>query len=257
LDLLKTVPGVGQVTAVTWLSEVVDHKRFATSEQVAAYCGCDPSLKVSAGKVTDFVRRRGNLRLHKALLYAASSEMRNPVGTLAQWGQSIAGRHRKGGYRKATGALARRIACGLWHVQRLAKPFDTAQYRFGKPPSVRDAPASAIGLSPRHMSLLPEGMATAQAVVDAFWAGTLADVKGLGDGALKKISDWTQKNRVARAGPRTYLLNENLTYEDTREGRALPAGRGRGAQKEGSADRRQDPILRDPVRQVGGGDLPG
>ena len=95
---------------------------------------------MSAGKVTDFVKRKGNLRLHKALLYAASSEMRNPDSRLARWGCSIAGRHRKGGYRKATGALARRLACGLWHVQRLAQPFDAAKYRFGDEPVPQGTP---------------------------------------------------------------------------------------------------------------------
>jgi len=48
-----------------------------------------------------------------ALLYAASGILRKPNDKMGQWGKSIAGRHKKGGYRKACGALARRIACGL------------------------------------------------------------------------------------------------------------------------------------------------
>ena len=67
----------GQVplNEVAWktLAEVCDPNRFVNSKQVAAFCGCDPSLKVSAGNVTSQVRRKGNARLHDALIGAAGN----------------------------------------------------------------------------------------------------------------------------------------------------------------------------------------
>lgn len=190
LPLLMTVPGVGMITALTWLSEVIDPRRFLNDRQVAAYAGCDPSLKVSAGKVTEYARRKGNERLHKALNYAASSLLRDPRSPLASWGLSIAGRHKKGGYRKAIGAVSRRIGVGLWHVHRKGEPFDMSGYHFDRKPSFDEAPKESIGLSPRQLSLLPEGLESAGDIAAAFQAGRLGAVRGLGEGAFEKIKLW-------------------------------------------------------------------
>ena len=234
LELLKTVPGVGNVTAMTWISEVVDPKRFLFPEQVSAYCGCDPSVKISAGKVTDYVKRKGNVRLHKALLYAAAAEMRQPESRLAMWGQSIAGRHRKGGYRKALGAMARRIGVGLWRVHFACVPFSLEQYHFGLAPRVADAPIEALRLSPKFHQLLPKEVRTAQDLVDLYWGGGLAPLKGVGQASLKKISDWIKANPAAKAGPRIYLLDRNKNYERKVSGRADSTRRGCGEEAQGS-----------------------
>jgi transposase len=123
LNVLTSVPGVGQITALTWLAEVTDPRRFDDQRQVAAFCGCDPSLKVSASKVTSYTKRQGNLRLHHALSYAARSLMTQANEPLGRWGRAIAGRHKKGGHRKGTAAVGRRIGCMLWHVHRKGEMF--------------------------------------------------------------------------------------------------------------------------------------
>jgi transposase len=256
LELLQTVPGVGEVTAMAWLAEVLDPRRFECAEQVAAFAGCDPSLKVSAGKVTEYVRRKGNVRLHRALLFAASTVMREPDSRLAAWGRSIAGRHRKGGYKRAVSAMARRVAAGLWHIHRLGKPFDLAQYHFGKPPRVVDAPVEAIGLTAGQSRSLPPGLKTCAQVAEAFWKGELGQVRGLGAGAMKKISDWIASNRAAPAAPRQYLLKPK-TYERKDRRRPCPEGRGGGTQTKGSQTRGKDEVLHHPVREGAGEDLPG
>ena len=130
LEILQTVPGVGPGTATVWLAEVVDPRRFQNSKQVAAYAGCDPSLKVSAGKVTEHVRRKGNLKLHEALLQCATAVVARGTTPLAKWAQQIAAKSSKGGFRKARGAVARRIACALWHVHRKGEPFTYDGYNF-------------------------------------------------------------------------------------------------------------------------------
>jgi len=80
LKLLKSVPGVGDIAAITYLLEVVDGRRFPSSKAVAAYGGFDPSLKVSAGKVTAHVRRKGNQLLHTALFAVGPDRNAGPVG---------------------------------------------------------------------------------------------------------------------------------------------------------------------------------
>ena len=148
LDLLQTVPGVGINTAMVWLAEVTNPTRFNNSKQVAAYCGCDPSLKVSAGKVTQHVRRKGNIKLHEALIQCATSVLARGATPLGEWGKAIAGKHSAGGFRKAAGAVARRIACALWHVHRKGETFSYEGYGFYKslPGPVPHAP----GLSEDH-----------------------------------------------------------------------------------------------------------
>ena len=64
---LLTVPGVGEMTVLIWLSEIVTPLRFESVKPLCAFCGCDPSLKVSAGKVTSHTRRSGNTKLHRQL----------------------------------------------------------------------------------------------------------------------------------------------------------------------------------------------
>ena len=53
IRILATAPQVGELTAVIWLARVVTPRRFRNAKALAAYCGLDPSLKISAGKVTN------------------------------------------------------------------------------------------------------------------------------------------------------------------------------------------------------------
>lgn len=200
LDLLLSVPGVGTATALSWLAEVTDPRRFNDPKQVAAYCGCDPSLKVSAGKVTSHTRRAGNERLHHALLFAAAGLLRQTEEPLGQWGRSIAGRHKKGGHRKACGAVARRIAVGLWHVHRKAEPFTYDGYTFTLKVIVPDLPLSTF-LRPTAIKLLKANhLTTTQALADAYYAGRLGAIMGLGDTTIDTIRSWLIANAI-RACP--------------------------------------------------------
>ncbi len=144
LDNLRTVPGVGPVTAMNWLCEITDPGRFASAKEMAAFCGCDPSLKVSAGKVTQHVRRKGNMKIHQALVQAAVAVIARSSDALGKWGAQIAAKHTKGGFRKAAGAVARRIAVGLWHVHLKSEPFSLSGYNFHRVPA-----ADALAISER------------------------------------------------------------------------------------------------------------
>ncbi len=193
LAILQTVPGVGQVTALCWLAEVIDPRRFSNSKQVAAFAGCDPSLKVSAGKVTSFVRRQGNLKLHQALLFAASALLRRTDDPLAQWGRSIAGRHKKGGHKKALGAIARRLACALWEVHRRAEPFTYAGYTLAQELVCPPTQMTTI-LVARHLRLLREaGIHNSQQLATAYREGKLAAISGFGETGIAAVKKWVQQ----------------------------------------------------------------
>jgi transposase len=253
LRLLMTVPGVGITTALTWLSEVLDPGRFACADQVAAFCGCDPSVKVSAGKVTDHVRRKGSSRLHKALLFAASGLMRQPLSAHGAWGLSIAGRHKKGVYRKATSAIARRLATSLWHVHRLGEPYDESKYSFGAEQRFVPGLLAEVGLSRAQAACLPPHVTRADELARLYRRGLLGGLPGLGKGGLEKISRWAESHRARDNQP-----NERSQSGKDRKGRPLPARRAAGTAEEGSEKiGRRPEVLHQPVRPDPGQGGPG
>lgn len=221
LPLLESVPGVGQATAITWLAEVTDPRRFQMDKQVSAFAGCDPSLKISAGKVTSHTRRAGNMRLHVALLYAASGVLRKKGEPLAQWGLSIAGRHKKGGYRKATGAVARRLAVGLWHVHSKAEPFSYAGYTFTRPVEVPKVPLHTILPVAPCKLLRAAGIKTSAALAEAYFGGQLAPIRGFGEKAISTVKEWLASHQrhsnAKKISAKPYLLSARRTYNKRAE----------------------------------------
>jgi hypothetical protein len=197
LNFLQSVPGVGEVTAMTWLSVVTDPRRFVSPKQVAAYCGCDPSLKVSAGKVTSHVKRRGNPTLHHALKNISASLVRRHSEPIGQWGFCIQRRHAKGGWARAINAVSRRLAIFLWQVHMRSEEFSFAKYRFADAPQVADVPIEEMQLGARHVRLLKEaGLSRSQEIANQFHT-TLPQQKGIGATCLQKVKAWLEANRQA------------------------------------------------------------
>lgn len=220
LRALRSVPGVGAATSLVWLAEVVDWRRFSNAKQVAAYCGCDPSVKVSAGKVTSHVRRKGNAKLHFALVQAASRILARSTGRIAEWGRSIAGRHRKGGARKARGAVARRLAAGMWHVLRTGQDYNEELYPLIPPGDVPYVGVRMLPISRSAMTAL-EFMGNSRRVVAAAAAGELAPL-GISPKDVEKILRWREENLGRRPA-----------------GAAKPAVESRPAQKFGAGGPKQ------------------
>ncbi len=50
VELLMTIPGVGEVTALTWALEKGEPHRMATVKDAVSYCGLCSAQKESAGK---------------------------------------------------------------------------------------------------------------------------------------------------------------------------------------------------------------
>lgn len=72
--LLKSIPGVGPITAVSFISEVGDIKRFEKAEQLVAYAGIDPRVFQSGTSISGkgYITKRGNKILRTRLFNAAS-----------------------------------------------------------------------------------------------------------------------------------------------------------------------------------------
>ncbi|HRQ71571.1 MAG TPA: IS110 family transposase [Phycisphaerales bacterium] len=220
MELLTSVPGVGPLTALVWISQLNDPARFVSAKQVAAFCGCDPSLKISAGKVTSYTRRGGNKQLRKALLMAAAVVLRKTDEPLGQWGRSIMGRHKKAGWKRACGAVARRLAVSMWHVHRTGTMYDPSKVELATNVEWPSVDLESM-LPPRFASILAKmGFVNSAEVAKAYYDG-LGTEKGVGEGCLAAVREWCLKHR-----PRT--------------GRRKPTN---PASREGSASRAPSPAV--------------
>ena len=76
---LRTIPGVGRVTAVVVLGELGDLRRFTTSRQVASFAGLNPKLFESGASVhyEAHLSKQGPARARKVLYMSAMSVLRS------------------------------------------------------------------------------------------------------------------------------------------------------------------------------------
>jgi transposase len=75
LNLIKTIPGVGFLTAVTIISEIGDFSLFKSPKQLFAYFGLDPAVKQSGNFTGTKVKmsKRGSSIARRAIFTIALS----------------------------------------------------------------------------------------------------------------------------------------------------------------------------------------
>lgn len=78
--LLQTIPGVGPITAISFIAEVGDINRFILSKQLVAYVGLDSRVHQSGTSVRGkgYISKRGNKILRTRLYNAASVAVLRP-----------------------------------------------------------------------------------------------------------------------------------------------------------------------------------
>ena len=72
--LLESIPGIGPITAASFISEVEDINRFKRPEQLVAYAGIDPRVHQSGTSINGkgYISKRGN-KILRTRLYNATS----------------------------------------------------------------------------------------------------------------------------------------------------------------------------------------
>jgi transposase len=122
---LMSVPGVGPITALGFLSVIDDHKRFGSAHQVESYLGLVPSESSSGEKrQRGHITKAGNSMLRRLLIQAAWSVLLSKdtkAQPLAEFFGRIASTR---GRRIAVVSLARRLAGILFALLRDEKMFD-------------------------------------------------------------------------------------------------------------------------------------
>ncbi|PKM82517.1 MAG: IS110 family transposase [Firmicutes bacterium HGW-Firmicutes-14] len=127
-SLLKTIPGVGKITAAAILAEIEDAGRFCSDHQLTAYAGLDASVfesgKFRASK--NKISKCGSTYLRKALFQAAKAGIRStkkgPVNPIlhSYYSRKVADGKPKMVALVATSNKLLRIIYGMW---RKNEPF--------------------------------------------------------------------------------------------------------------------------------------
>ena len=112
---LRKVPGVGLVSALTFLTEMGDLNRFQNRREVAAYLGLCPS-SFETGETSDRkgrITRQGPARLRKILCQAAWMSLRYSAEAGRRYDRIKQGQRQR--TKKALVALMRHLALTMWH----------------------------------------------------------------------------------------------------------------------------------------------
>ena len=120
---LRRLPGVGLLSAMTFLTEMGDLHRFHNRREIAAYLGLCPASHES-GETQDRkgrITKQGPARLRKVLCQAAWVSLRTCPESAAAYGRIRGGKRNR--TKKALVAVMRRLAIRMWHR---ALPFGVA-----------------------------------------------------------------------------------------------------------------------------------
>lgn len=120
MELLKSIPGVGDVLALTWALEIGEVARVGSIRRACSYCGLTSAQRQSGEKnQRGPISKQRNAALQTALVEAAKLAPR--------WNPELKAVHQKVLAHKdrnaATLAVARKLVAYLMAVDRSGRPF--------------------------------------------------------------------------------------------------------------------------------------
>ena len=195
IRILSTAPQIGELTAVIWLARVITPRRFHNAKALSAYCGLDPSLKISAGKVTSTVMRSGNKALHKALNMSAHRLIHRHNEMFGIWGYNL--QQQTGKKKKAANAVARKLSVAMYYMMKTGIEFTYDNYHSIRNIDVFDIPVEDLVVInrdfKRYIRILKENnINTTVDLATAYITCSLGSCHGLGKkffGLLKDFLD--------------------------------------------------------------------
>src|SRR5262252_2581775 len=124
LRRLRTVPGVGPITALTWALEIGDFTRFSSVKQAISYCGLCGDEKSSADKVMRMpISKQRNKHIQRVLIEAAKLAPQESPELAAIRAKEL----ERGNPNRATLAVARKMVCYMLAVERRQQDFVPAE----------------------------------------------------------------------------------------------------------------------------------
>ena len=127
--VLCSVPGVGPLTALTYVLTLSDAQRFAHSRDVGPYLGLQPKQQQSGGRDPQLgISKAGNGYLRKLLVQCSHHTLGHfgKESQLREWGLALAARGGKNAKKRAVVAVARKLAVllhRLWKSNTFYQPF--------------------------------------------------------------------------------------------------------------------------------------
>lgn len=122
--LLQSLPGVGPVTSMTFISTIDDPERFQNSRMVGAYLGLSPR-QYASGEINHIghISKRGHGECRSMLYEAALSILTRckQPSKLQEWGKRLM---KKKGTKKAAIAVARKLATIMHRMLITGELFD-------------------------------------------------------------------------------------------------------------------------------------
>ena len=191
--ILCTTPGVGEITCFTWLAYVGTPRRFRNAKALAAYAGLDPSLKVSAGKVTSTKKRGGCRILHQILVTGADRIMRNHKEAFGRWGFQMA--LSSGKWKKGSNAVGRKMCTAMYYMMLTAQDFSYKNYNIMKNAVIFDISVNDLPLLnsdfKRYIRILHEhSIHTTANLITDYLSCSLGSIKGLGRKFFSILQDF-------------------------------------------------------------------
>jgi transposase len=142
--LLRSIPGVGRITAEVVLSELADPSRFRSQKAVVAYSGLSPGQRESGGKRHELhIEKEGSKQLRWILVEAAWRLRRRSTRWALIYEQLRIKLHSK---KKAIVAVARRLLCLMKAILDSGRPYDPCHPATGSGNS-RDVAGTAAASS--------------------------------------------------------------------------------------------------------------
>jgi transposase len=121
---LKTIPGIGVITALTWALEMDDVSRFHSVKQAISYCGLCGDERSSADKVLRTpISKQRNKHIQSVLVEAAKFAPQQSHELALVYEKE----KQKGNSNRATLAVARKLVAYLLAVDRERRPFKPAE----------------------------------------------------------------------------------------------------------------------------------
>jgi transposase len=109
---LRTLPGVGEFTALVMLAEIGDITRFGSARKLAAWAGLTPTVRGSDLKVRHgHISKQGSAWLRWVMNQAAQTAKRSP-----EFAAGYATIAKRRGKKIATIAIARKLLTRAWHL---------------------------------------------------------------------------------------------------------------------------------------------
>ena len=125
--LLKTIPGVGDLTASQCLADIACAGQFNNGRHMAAWLGLVPRQHSTGGKTTLLgISKRGNKHLRTLFIHGARAVLSRPNQIGQAFGAWLIRLKANKPFNVAVVALANKLARIAWSILYTKKPFDAA-----------------------------------------------------------------------------------------------------------------------------------